>query len=70
MVEAIEIFHQQLTSQWFANSAMILFLNKEDLFEGKLKTKDIKAVDEWDDFSGSLWSNCDQVRQKTSDIRD
>jgi GTPase SAR1 family protein len=61
MVEAIEIFHQQLTSQWFASSAMILFLNKEDLFEEKLKTKDINEVDEWEDFEGSSWSTCDQT---------
>ena len=61
MVEAIEIFPQQLTSQWFASSAMILFLNKEDLFEEKLKTKDINEVDEWEDFEGSSWSTCDQV---------
>ena len=66
MVEAIEIFHQQLNSKWFASCPIILFLNKKDLFEDKIKLKDISDVDQWEDFSGDVWSTCDQVNFKMS----
>lgn len=57
MVEAIEIFHEHLHSAWFQKSAVILFLNKEDLFEAKLKERDIKSIKEWEDFEGVSWSD-------------
>lgn len=34
--EALDLFSEIASSRWFASSAMILFLNKSDLFEGKL----------------------------------
>jgi len=52
MVEAIDIFHEQVTSSWFKNSAMILFLNKSDLFLEKLQKKAINMVPEWSDYDG------------------
>eukprot|EP00618_Florenciella_parvula_P024460 CAMPEP_0119544516 /NCGR_PEP_ID=MMETSP1344-20130328/54770_1 /TAXON_ID=236787 /ORGANISM="Florenciella parvula, Strain CCMP2471" /LENGTH=390 /DNA_ID=CAMNT_0007589019 /DNA_START=301 /DNA_END=1473 /DNA_ORIENTATION=+ len=52
MVEAIEIFREHSTSSWFKTSALILFLNKSDLFEHKLGKKPISSVEEWDDYQG------------------
>jgi len=37
--EAYELFGQIINSKWFTESSMILFLNKKDLFEKKLKEK-------------------------------
>merc|ERR1719440_1094743 len=37
--EALELFAQISNSKWFKECAMILFLNKKDLFEKKLKDK-------------------------------
>ena len=62
MVEAIELFHQQRTSTWFQNSAMILLLNKTDLFYNKLKdpTKGISLVEgEMNGESKQLWGDYD-----------
>lgn len=52
MVEAIEIFREHSTSSWFKTSALILFLNKSDLFEHKLGKKPISSVEEWQDYEG------------------
>lgn len=37
MKEALTLFHQICNSRWFKDTAMILFLNKLDLFEDKIK---------------------------------
>ena len=37
--EAFDLFGQIVNSKWFVNSSLILFLNKRDLFEQKLKKK-------------------------------
>jgi len=52
MVEAIEIFREHSTSSWFKGSALILFLNKSDLFREKLAKKPIASVEEWSDYDG------------------
>jgi len=42
MDEAIQLFDQIVNSKWFKQTAMILFLNKKDLFEMKLAKKPLK----------------------------
>lgn len=42
MEEALMLFDQICNSQWFANTSMILFMNKTDLFREKIKTAQIK----------------------------
>jgi len=37
--EALDLFQQIVNSKWFKETSMILFLNKKDLFEQKLKDK-------------------------------
>jgi len=39
MEEALQLFDQIVNSKWFKETAMILFLNKKDLFEMKLAKK-------------------------------
>jgi len=39
MCEALDLFKQICNSKWFADTSMILFLNKKDLFEMKLAKK-------------------------------
>jgi len=35
--EALKLFHEICMSKWFTNTAIILFLNKDDLFRKKLE---------------------------------
>jgi GTPase SAR1 family protein len=42
MEEAISLFDQIVNSRWFADTSMILFLNKKDLFEMKIQKASIK----------------------------
>merc|ERR1719240_509920 len=42
MDEALQLFDQIVNSRWFKTTAMILFLNKKDLFEMKLEKKPLK----------------------------
>lgn len=52
MHEALKLFHEICQSKWFSSTAMILFLNKEDLFKEKLKSgKSIKTA--FPEYSGS-----------------
>jgi len=61
MVDSLNIFHEICNSKWFENTSIILFLNKRDLFEDKIKKKDIKQRDPadperilFDDYDGGL----------------
>ena len=40
MVEALNLFDEICNSKWFLETAMILFLNKSDLFEEKIAFKE------------------------------
>ncbi|KAF0694102.1 Aste57867_14988 [Aphanomyces stellatus] len=54
MIEAITLFDEIVNNRFFSNSAMILFLNKKDLFEEKVKKIDIKSIEVFKDFPGGL----------------
>lgn len=41
--EAFQLFDEIANSRWFTSTSMILFLNKRDLFEAKIKKVDIRA---------------------------
>ena len=60
--EAIQLFDQICNSKWFKSTAMILFLNKKDLFEEKLKEK--KFSDYIADYTGAneLKPCCDHLK--------
>lgn len=50
MKEAKRLFKQVIEMQWFQNASIILFLNKKDLFEEKIKT--INLVDFFPRYDG------------------
>jgi len=52
MVESLLLFNEICNSTWFKNTAIILFLNKIDLFEEKIKVKDLKNY--FPDYNGGL----------------
>eukprot|EP00020_Sapocribrum_chincoteaguense_P000112 CAMPEP_0170749114 /NCGR_PEP_ID=MMETSP0437-20130122/10225_1 /TAXON_ID=0 /ORGANISM="Sexangularia sp." /LENGTH=640 /DNA_ID=CAMNT_0011088021 /DNA_START=208 /DNA_END=2130 /DNA_ORIENTATION=- len=43
MHESLKLFKEICNSKWFASTAMILFLNKRDLFEEKIKKTDLSV---------------------------
>uniref|UniRef100_A0A915MRG0 Uncharacterized protein n=1 Tax=Meloidogyne javanica TaxID=6303 RepID=A0A915MRG0_MELJA len=43
MVESMRIFESICNSRWFLNTSIILFLNKKDLFEEKIKRTSIRV---------------------------
>ena len=51
-VEALDLFEEICNNIFFLNSSMILYLNKRDLFEEKIKVKNIRDVDVFADYSG------------------
>lgn len=67
MHEAIGLFSEICNSRYFANSSMILFLNKRDLFEEKIKKVDLRhdgsagIPPRFTDYTGG----CDFVAAKT-----
>ena len=56
MEEAIQLFQEICNNRYFMQSSMILFLNKRDLFEEKVKIVDIGAMDCYSDFKGVFGS--------------
>lgn len=54
LVEAVQLFDEICNNRFFTKSNMILFLNKKDLFEEKIRTVHIGAQDAFKDFPASL----------------
>lgn len=52
MVEALELFEDICNNIFFMESSMILFLNKRDLFQEKIKTRNIRDTPSFSDYSG------------------
>jgi len=52
IAEALDLFDKTCNSHWFNNAAIILFLNKRDLFEDKITKVDLKVC--FPDYSGGL----------------
>jgi len=50
MHESLKLFREICNSRWFIDTAMILFLNKRDLFEEKIKKTDLSIT--FDDYKG------------------
>jgi hypothetical protein len=50
MKESLALFDQICNSQWFQKTSMILFLNKIDIFQAKLKYSSVKTY--FPDFRG------------------
>ena len=53
MHEALMIFETIATSRWFQNTALILFLNKYDLFEEKIRAGNAPITTHFPEYSGS-----------------
>jgi len=51
MHESVTLFEEICNCQWFNDTSVIMFLNKKDLFEEKIKTVDLKVC--FDDYEGS-----------------
>ena len=51
MVEAQALFESVANSRWFAGSSLLVFLNKTDLLEAKLRTD--RVADYFPDFDGA-----------------
>jgi hypothetical protein len=52
MTEALDLFEEITSNNYFLNSSMLLFLNKRDLFEDKVKTVPINDTEAFSDYEG------------------
>jgi len=50
MIESMRLFDSICNSKWFVDTSIILFLNKKDLFEEKIKTSPLKQC--FPDYTG------------------
>jgi hypothetical protein len=44
MHESVKLFKEICNSKWFVDTSMVLFLNKKDLFEEKIKKVDLTVA--------------------------
>jgi len=51
--EALELFNNIVNSSWFERTAVILFLNKMDLFRLKVESGQSPIVNSFSDFKGA-----------------
>jgi len=57
MMESISLFGQICNSKWFVNTSMILFLNKRDLFQQKIKKVPLTVA--FPEYDGPQdWEKC------------
>ena len=52
MHESVTLFEEICNCQWFNETSVIMFLNKSDLFEVKIKEVDLKVC--FEDYAGSF----------------
>lgn len=52
MVEALELFRSVCNNRAFANTSIMLFLNKKDVFAEKIQYSDIQAQKPFQDYAG------------------
>ena len=52
MSDTLQLFDSICNSRWFQKTAMILFLNKRDLFAKKIMSRAIQNVPDWNDYTG------------------
>ncbi|KAJ7452662.1 heterotrimeric G protein alpha subunit 4 [Mycena latifolia] len=65
MQDAMTIWDSICHSQWFKQTSIILFLNKNDLFEQKIKTSDIRNFfPDFDGEAGSALAGRDYFRKR------
>merc|ERR1719240_141708 len=62
MVDTLHLFDDICNNRFFQQTAMILYLNKRDLFEKKIATKNIADVPAFDDYAGTPHSYEDGVQ--------
>lgn len=64
MHESVTLFEEICNCQWFNDTSVIMFLNKKDLFQDKIKSVDLKVC--FDDYSGGKnYDNAvDYLKQK------
>ncbi len=55
MHESMQLFDEICNSKWFMNTALVLFLNKSDLFKEKIEKVDLKVC--FADYSGGCSFN-------------
>jgi len=69
--EALKLFHEICMSKWFSNTAIILFLNKDDLFREKL-AKGLNINVAFPDYTGTNAYKTSVIflREKFTDVED
>jgi len=68
MVEALNLFEEICNSRWFRDTAMILFLNKRDLFEEKIKKVSLKTCFPEYDMEDTYDAGCEFLTHKFEDL--
>lgn len=58
VVEALELFKEICSSAWFTKTSIVLFLNKVDLFQEKIKKRKIEDNPYFDDCNAG--NSCDE----------
>eukprot|EP00299_Pterocystis_sp_00344_P006391 c1821_g1_i1.p1 GENE.c1821_g1_i1~~c1821_g1_i1.p1 ORF type:complete len:347 (-),score=54.85 c1821_g1_i1:32-1072(-) len=58
--ESLDLFAEICDLKYFAKSAIILFMNKHDLFEEKIKTRPINSVELFQDYNGSSLKDAEE----------
>lgn len=60
MIESMQLFSSICNSSWFLNTAMILFLNKKDLFAEKIERVNITTC--FPEYEGFFLINFNLVK--------
>ena len=67
MMESLELFDEIINSKWFRRSQMVLFLNKEDIFQTRLKEGISLSVCFGDKYDGPNYDKPGEDRKLTNE---
>ena len=59
MMESMKLFDSICNNKWFVDTSIILFLNKKDLFEEKIRKSPLTIC--FPEYSGTSGSSCCQA---------
>jgi len=62
MHESLKLFDSICNNKWFTDTSIILFLNKKDIFEEKIKKSPLTIC--FPEYTGNEKAGCTGVRSK------
>ena len=69
MLESMELYEQIINNQWFSTTPIMLFFNKKDLFEAKIKVRPLRICFNEYDGENTYEATTSYIARKFDDLK-